>query len=68
MISASEDVRSNYVVDEDMQNLKDENSLLRNEVQILKTRNNRLIDQLREKSVQLSRLQDHVAGIEQQVC
>uniref|UniRef100_A0AC34RJG8 Uncharacterized protein n=1 Tax=Panagrolaimus sp. JU765 TaxID=591449 RepID=A0AC34RJG8_9BILA len=63
----TEDVRSNYVVDEDMQNLKDENSLLRNEVQILKTRNNRLIDQLREKSVQLSRLQDHVAGIEQQL-
>lgn len=54
-------------MEEDFQCLKEENSLLRNEMQMLKTRNNRLIDQLREKSVMLSRLQDHTSGIEEQV-
>ena len=67
LFSASEDLRSNYTMEEDFQCLKEENSLLRNEMQMLKTRNNRLIDQLREKSVMLSRLQDHISGIEEQV-
>lgn len=67
LFSASEDLRSNCTMEEDFQCLKEENSLLRNEMQMLKTRNNRLIDQLREKSVMLSRLQDHTSGIEEQV-
>ncbi|KAH7699124.1 hypothetical protein AAVH_33773, partial [Aphelenchoides avenae] len=56
--TASEDTnRSTYTIEEDVHCLRDENSLLRTEIQVLKTRNNRLIDQLREKSMQMSKLQ-----------
>uniref|UniRef100_A0AC34F4G3 Uncharacterized protein n=1 Tax=Panagrolaimus sp. ES5 TaxID=591445 RepID=A0AC34F4G3_9BILA len=65
--SASEDNRSTYAMEDDFQCLKEENSLLKNEVQVLKTRNNRLIDQLREKSMQLSRLNSRTSNIEEEL-
>uniref|UniRef100_A0A914QTV9 Uncharacterized protein n=1 Tax=Panagrolaimus davidi TaxID=227884 RepID=A0A914QTV9_9BILA len=65
--SASEDNRSTYAMEDDFQCLKEENSLLKNEIQVLKTRNNRLIDQLREKSMQLSRLNSRTSNIEEEL-
>ncbi|CAD5220560.1 unnamed protein product [Bursaphelenchus okinawaensis] len=54
---ASEDTNnSTYnVADEEFQLLQDENSFLQHEIQVLKTRNTQLIDQLRDKSMQLSK-------------
>lgn len=37
--------------------VQDENIMLRNEIQILKTRNTQLIENLRDKSMQLSKTQ-----------
>uniref|UniRef100_A0AC35F1X1 Uncharacterized protein n=1 Tax=Panagrolaimus sp. PS1159 TaxID=55785 RepID=A0AC35F1X1_9BILA len=58
---------STYAMEDDFQCLKEENSLLKNEIQVLKTRNNRLIDQLREKSMQLSRLNSRTSNIEEEL-
>ncbi|CAD5227433.1 unnamed protein product [Bursaphelenchus xylophilus] len=54
---ASEDTNhSTYnVADEEYQLLQDENSFLQHEIHVLKTRNTQLIDQLRDKSMQLSK-------------
>lgn len=50
-----------------LERFRAENAMLRGEFQVLKTRNNRLIDQLREKSMHLSLLQSHKTQLEEQV-
>ncbi|KAI6236431.1 hypothetical protein M3Y95_00156900 [Aphelenchoides besseyi] len=64
---ASEDTNhSTYTVaaDDELQLMQDENCMLRNEIKVLKTRNTQLIENLRDKSMQLSKTQ-HKMEIQQ---
>lgn len=64
MYLASEDTNhSTYDVaalDEELQVAQDENIMLRNEIRVLKTRNTQLIEHLRSKSMQLSKIEHKI--------
>jgi hypothetical protein len=53
--------------DEGVDAVHEENALLRNELRSLRARNNRLIDQLRQKSMQISRLEASNTRLEAEV-
>ena len=54
-------------VEEGVDAVHEENALLRNELRSLRARNNRLIDQLRQKSMQISRLETANTRLEAEV-
>ena len=51
----------------DSRMLYDDSEATRNELEMFKNRNNRLIDQLREKSMEHSKLASQVAALQKQV-
>lgn len=60
---ASQDTNQSYdiaALDEELQMVQDENMMLRNEIQVLKTRNTQLIENLRDKSMLLSKTQHKI--------
>lgn len=62
MFLASQDTKSYdiSILDEEVQMVQDENMMLRNEIQVLKTRNTQLIENLRDKSMLLSKTQHRI--------
>uniref|UniRef100_A0A915EKT2 Uncharacterized protein n=1 Tax=Ditylenchus dipsaci TaxID=166011 RepID=A0A915EKT2_9BILA len=61
---ASQSRNAFEIDDELLLHYRHENGQLKNEIQLLKTRNNRLIDQLREKSMQMSVMQSQKNQLE----